>query len=92
MMHLMRTTLTIDDDIIAQLRDRARKQRVSFRAMVGVALRTGLGALHRPKRPRHARVPTFSIGFKKEFDLRKALALADTIENDEIARKLRLRK
>ena len=46
----MRTTLTLDDDVAAQLRDAARKTGKPFRQVVNEALRTGLNASQPSKR------------------------------------------
>lgn len=39
----MRTTLTLDDDIAAQLMDRAKKLGIPFKQVVNRTLRSGLG-------------------------------------------------
>jgi len=40
----MRTTLTLDDDVVAKLRAEARRSGRSFRAVVNEALRRGLSS------------------------------------------------
>lgn len=44
----MRTTLNIDDDVAAQLRDRAGREGRSISRVVNDLLRAGLGAEDRP--------------------------------------------
>lgn len=56
------------------------------------ALRVGLDAIEHP-RDRARYVPTtYSMGHPRGFDLDKALAVAAALENEEIVRKLQLRK
>jgi hypothetical protein len=45
----MRTTLTLDDDVAAQLRKLERTQDRSFKEIVNAALRLGLSELERGK-------------------------------------------
>lgn len=53
----MRTTLTLDDDVAAKLRDLAHRRRVSFKEVVNSVLRRGLVAQER----RAAAVPPFAV-------------------------------
>jgi len=48
---MMRTTLTLDDDVAAELERRLRARDVSFKALVNEVLREGLRQLDTP--PRH---------------------------------------
>lgn len=48
----MRTTLTIDDDVAAELERLRRTRDASLKALVNEALRRGLGQLAVPKRSR----------------------------------------
>lgn len=91
-MTLMRTTLTLDDHLAAQLREFAHRQGIPFKHAVNRALQEGLGVLRRPKRRRRARMPTFSLGSPLVPNLDHALNLAAALEDDEIARKTELRK
>ena len=87
----MRTTLTLDDDVIAQLRKVAAERGVTFKEAVNAALRQGLA----PARTRGAvryRVPARNLGLRPGVDLDKALQLAGQVEDDEVVRKLELRK
>ena len=88
----MRTTLTLDDDVAALLKEKARHQDQSFRRAVNDALRAGLSRTG-PGRPRRYRLKPSSLGGPLPgIDLDKALRLSETLEDLEIARKLELRK
>ncbi len=88
----MRTTLTLDDDVAALLKERARQQDLSFRKAVNDVLRAGLSRTG-AGRPRRYRLKPASLGGPLPgVDLDKALGLAGTLEDVEIARKLELRK
>lgn len=88
----MRTTLTLDDDIAAALREKAYRSGSPFRKVVNEALRAGLrkGGTRRPRRYRLK--PASLGGALPEIDLDRALRLADALEDAELARKLELRK
>lgn len=76
----MRTTLTLDDDVAALLRQRAAVLGVSFKEMVNQALRAGLS---REMAPRDVPVPRtipHSFGFRPGIDLDKLNRLADEME------------
>jgi hypothetical protein len=88
----MRTTLTLDDDVAALLKEKARRQDRSFRSAVNDALRAGLSRTG-AGRPRRYRLTPASLGGPLPgIDLDKALRLSGTLEDLEIARKLELRK
>ena len=85
----MRTTVTLDDELAARLQAIARERGVSFKEALNSTLRAGLS----PRRPtRRYRVPTRRLELRPGIDLDKALQLAAQLEDDEIARKLELRK
>lgn len=56
----MRTTLTLDDDVAARLKEAVRLQRRPFKVLVNEALRQGLDAANRPA---PAREPFRTTGF-----------------------------
>ena len=85
----MRTTLRIDDQLLAQLKERARTEGISLAQLVNRVLREGLEA-KRPKR-RPVRIQTADMGPPK-IDLDRALHLAEALEDEEILRKVALRK
>ena len=89
----MRTTLTLDDDIAAALKETAYEKGSSFKAAVNDTLRAGLAVLKAPPKPRRYRLKPASLGgISAAVDLHKALQLADALEDEAIARKLELRK
>jgi hypothetical protein len=88
----MRTTLTLDDQLARELKEVAHKTGKSFKEVVNETLHNGL----RPKRapvPKPYRLETVSLGgVRPGINLDKALSIADAIEDEEIARKLEMRK
>lgn len=86
----MRTTITLDPDLAARLRELARERRVPFKRVVNEALRAGLGEGERPPRP--YRLPARPMGVRPGIDLDRATRLGGELEDAEITRKLELRK
>lgn len=88
----MRTTLTIDDAIAKALRDLAHKSNKSFKEVVNETLHAGLSAKRAPKAKPYRVRPASLGGIAPGVNLDKALALADAIEDQELAAKIELRK
>lgn len=86
----MRTTVTLDEDVAAALHALARERGLSFKDVINTALRTGLGGV-RPESTAY-RLPSRDLGLRPGVDLDKAMHLDGSIDDDEIARKLALRK
>lgn len=85
----MRTTVTLDEDLAVQLKRLTREQGISFKQAVNTAIRNGLGS----RRPaRRYRLPTYRMGVRPGVDLDRALALDAALEDQEILRKLAIRK
>ncbi|TVS02441.1 MAG: DUF2191 domain-containing protein [Cyanobium sp. PLM2.Bin73] len=85
----MRTTLTIDDALLRQLRQKALDTGKPFKQVVNDTLRAGLEKSSEAARPRYV-CPTFSMGQPRwPVNLDKALALAAELEDQEIVAKLR---
>jgi hypothetical protein len=86
----VRTTVTLDADVAAKLKEAARQRNVSFKVALNDAVRAGL----HPARgaPAPFRLTTRPMGLRPGFDLDRALRLAADDEDAEIARKLELRK
>jgi hypothetical protein len=84
----MRTTVTLDPDVEALVRQAMEERAVSFKQALNDAVRAGLAGNRRPSRyrlrPRHLGAP--------KVPLTKALQLAAESEDEEIARKLALGK
>ena len=89
----MRTTLTLDEQIAKALKAAAHRSGKPLKQVVNETLRAGLAAGRSSGRARPYRVKPASLGgVLPGVDLDKALRLAGTLEDQEIARKLGLRK
>jgi hypothetical protein len=88
----MRTTVRVDDEILEQLKVRAREENISLTRLINRTLQAGLrtAATHRPKRSTY-RERTYALGAPRA-SMDKALAIAAALEDDEIVRELALRK
>jgi len=87
----MRTTVTLDPDVERLIRDAMRERGISFKEALNEAARIGLrGNEH--KRATKFSQKTFRMGEAQQFRWDKALAVADAIEDEELSRKLTLRK
>ncbi len=86
----MRTTIDLDPDINARLRALARERGLPLRTVINEALRAGTqpGAGDAPPYTLTSR----RLGVRPGINLDKALRLAGELEDDEIVRKLDLRK
>ncbi len=87
----MRTTTRIDDVLLEELRERARKEKTSLGEVVNRVLRAGLAAPKGAGRARRHHEKTYPMG-PPSIDLRRALAAAARLEDEEVLRKLALRK
>ena len=88
----MRTTLTLDKDLAAALRDEVRRSGRPLKRIVNEALRAGL-AVRRAPAPRRYRLKPLSLGgVLPGVDLDKALRLAEALEDEATARKLEMHK
>ena len=88
----MRTTLTSDDAIAKALRDLAHRSSKPFKQVVNETLRAGLSARRMPKAKPYRVKPASLGGVVRDGGLNKALALADVLEDQEIAAELERRK
>jgi hypothetical protein len=84
----MRTTVTLDPDVEARLREAMRERGISFKAAINDAIRAGLGSPARVSGP--YKMPTAPLGLDINID--KALQIAGEMEDEEIIRKLELGK
>ena len=87
----MRTTVTLDPDVERLIRDAMRERAISFKEALNEAARLGLRGKER-QRVRKFTQKTFRMGEGQEFRWDKALAVADAMEDEELSRKLLLRK
>lgn len=87
----MRTTLRIDDDLMRDLKRRAQAEHLSLTQLINRLLRRAVQGAGDRRSRRPFRQKTVSMG-APSLDLNKALALAGELEDEEILRKLALRK
>jgi hypothetical protein len=87
----MRTTMTIDDATMRELKRLAAREDVPLKEVVNRVLRAGLAALKTPRKGRRRAARTFAMGFPAG-GLDHALQIASQLENEEVARKAALRK
>jgi hypothetical protein len=88
----MRTTLVIDDYLMQEIKEKAHRTGQPLKKLVNEALRLGLAQLDQPSRKKPYRGKTYSMGYPPTGTLDKALEIAAALEDEEVARKLRLRK
>ena len=92
MMLLMRTTLTIDDALMAALKKKAFESGKPLKRVVNETLAAGLVETPTSRRQRF-KTKTFNLGQPHSgFDLTKATRLAGELEDLELANKLELRR
>lgn len=87
----MRTTVTLDADVESLLRKTMKERGVSFKQALNAAVRSGLRQT-KPDGNRRFVQATFPMGSEQNFRWEKALAMADALEDEELVRKLALRK
>jgi hypothetical protein len=88
----MRTTVDLDPHLLKRLRAEAHRRGIPLKQLLTTVLQRGLA--EQPARPRaRYRCPTFAMGgVVDDVNLDGALRLASALEDDEVARKLTLRK
>jgi hypothetical protein len=79
----MRTTLTLDEDVLDKARAVAAKLNLPFRRVVNEALRTGLQAVEEPPRTRPYRTRPHKMGLKAGRNLDNIQALLSQIEGED---------
>lgn len=82
----MRTTLTIDDDVMARLQDEAHRRRLPFRQVVNAALRRGLTG--QPRSTHRPTIKTYASKLRPGFDPSGFNQLADELEAEALVTKL----
>ena len=86
----MRTTITLDPDVQALIRTAMKERGISFKEALNSAVRAGL--TQAKQRRRSFVQKSVSLGCERNFRWDKALATAAAIEDEELSRKLSLRK
>lgn len=85
----MRTTLTLDPDVAARVRQEVRRTGKAFKAIVNQALRRGLGIEPKPVRAPRFRVNAHPLGVRPGVDLNRMNQLVDQLETSERGARLR---
>ena len=86
----MRTTITLEPDVQALIRAVMKERGISFKEALNSAVRAGL--TQSKQRRRYFVQKSFSLGREQNFRWDKALEIAAAIEDEELIRKLSLRK
>jgi hypothetical protein len=84
----MRTTLTLDDDVAKQLREKTRRSGESFKTVVNETLRKGLRSGEKPSPP----LPRFVVeskprGFQPGIDILHLNRVDAELQTEEFLRK-----
>jgi hypothetical protein len=75
-----RTTITLDHDVEANLKEAMKKSGKSFKEVVNDALRAGLLAQQMIQKRKPFKIPTFDMGLKPGYSLDKPWDLIEEIE------------
>lgn len=86
----MRTTVTLDADVLEQVKAVANRRNISFKAALNETIRAGLAAARGGSRP--FKVQARPMHLRPGIDLTRALQLDDSLEDEEIIRKMEMRK
>lgn len=89
MMSMMRTTLTLDEDVEKRLRQEMRRTGRAMKVLVNEALRLGLGLKGKPARPARFEVRPHAFGFEPGVDLDRLNQLVDELESEETSDRLK---
>lgn len=87
----MRTTVTLDPDVAAKLKQAARDQDISFKEALNGSVRRGLSSAGAKPQPYRLPAPQ-RLEARPGVNLDKALQLAGELEDTETMRKLQLGK
>ncbi len=85
----MRTTLTLEREVAERVQREMRRTGKAMKAVVNEALKLGLGMAGKAARPPRFDVRPHAFGFKPGVDLDRINQLADELEAEAAARKLR---
>ena len=87
----MRTTLTIDEDLMVTIKEKVRVEKMSYKEVINKAIRAGISTVGE-RNPKPYSCQSFALGTPREVDLNHTSKLVDAFQDEEIARKLQLRK
>lgn len=79
----MRTTLTLDDDVIERARGLATELRKPFRTIVNEALRAGLDQVEQPSKQRRYKTEPHAMGLRPGRNLDNIQELLAQIEGED---------
>lgn len=79
----MRTTLTIDDDVLERARSIAKQCNLPFKQVVNEALRSGLDEVEKPARKRPYKTKARDMGLKEGRSLNNIQELLAQIEGED---------
>lgn len=79
----MRTTLTLDDDVMRLIEEEVHRRRTTFKQVVNEAIRRGLRGP--PRRAKKYRAPVFAAELAPGVDPAGLNRLADDLEADAFA-------
>jgi hypothetical protein len=79
----MRTTLSIDDDVIDRARAVAAKLRKPFRTIVNEALRAGLSQVEQPAKQRRYKTEPHAMGLRSGRNIDNIQELLAQIEGED---------
>jgi hypothetical protein len=83
MMLAMRTTLTIDDDVLERARNLSAKLRTPFKTIINEALRSGLDNVERPAAQKPYKTKPHAMGLKPGHNLDNIQELLSQIEGED---------
>jgi hypothetical protein len=87
----VRTTVTLDPDVERLIRAAVKERGISFKEALNEAARIGLRGKTNHRSGKFVQ-KTFHMGDGQGFRWDKALSIAEAIEDEEISRKLSLRR
>lgn len=80
---LMRTTLTIADDVAAQIEEIRRRERLSLKRVIDFLLREGLRRQSRPPEAREYSSKTHELRLRAGYDAERLNQLVDELEAED---------
>jgi hypothetical protein len=84
----MRTTLTIEEDVAQQIRQRMAEKKLPLKRVVNDALRAGLSKTGKKERAVRFKVEPWACRFKPGIDRDKLGQLLDQLDTEEFLRKM----
>lgn len=79
----MRTTLTLDDDVLEQAKALAARTQIPFKTVINEALRAGLKEVEKPALQRPYRTEPHAMGLKKGRNLDNIQELLAHVEGED---------